>query len=260
MNDAVHTYMQSIYRTVSEFAKGLLTKQTLRPDLYTSDQHPQVSGELCEFILTQVFPLDHIFNSKNISAGIYDINKKKKMLSEFSYEISLNDLALENLLRVHDNLLVFLQNYCSSFGLEPTKENIDEVLVNFREYNGSLVKGVKSLNNPKYLETLNAFVWVLSSLADWIGVEYLEPIDVITAAFILCPSSVDPRKFFLKDDQHLQKLREIKTEMYDIFVTNKLYLSDPTLYKLAVIILNIVVYDIPLTPYLTTTTTATRTI
>jgi hypothetical protein len=77
----------------------------------------------------------------------------------------------------------------------------------------------------------------------------LEPVDIFTAASILCPSTVDPRKFVLdaiEEKESLQKLQEMKMEMYDIFVSNKLYMSDPALYKLAVIIMNIISFDIPL--------------
>jgi hypothetical protein len=151
MNEAVDTYMQSIIKTTIEFANGLVAKQELRPDLYTLDKHPQISGELMEFILTQVFPLDHIFNGKNTSV-IYDMNKKKEMRGKVSMsKVVFHDLALENLLRVHENLLGFLDQYCSSFNIESTEENVMDILLDFRRYNAALVKGVRVLVEPSRL-------------------------------------------------------------------------------------------------------------
>jgi hypothetical protein len=88
---------------------------------------------------------------------------------------------------------------------------------------------------------LNKFMIVLSGIADWTGVQTIDLQDVNTAALILLVDVKDKSVLIGKD--HVLE-EAMKNDIYEAFVSNGLFISDPVLSKLSFILLNILSDDL----------------
>ena len=198
-------------KVLSEFYKGLLLKETLRPDLYLANENSTISGEMAEFVLTQVLPYGGAPTGDGAS-GVYDTDRKAAVQQQFKLVTgcSLTDAAAENLLRAEEA------------GIKPSPQ---------------LVKGSSAV-----MKLLAGFMWVLSGLADWTGLQTLDLQDVHTATMIVLVGLEDKSAKLLVGREQAVDQR-LKDEMYDIFMRNGLFVSNPVLSKLSSTILNILADD-----------------
>lgn len=192
-------------KVVAEFYKGLLLKEFLRPDLYVSWRDKGVvSGEMVDYILTQILPYRLQDNNT-----IYDTESKLKVQQEFkllSGGAQLSEVGAENLLR--------------------DREFHPQIM---------LVRG-----SSPVMTLLNKFMVVLSGIADWTGAQTIDLQDVNTAALILLVDVKDKSVLIGKD--HILE-EAMKNDIYEAFVSNGLFISDPVLSKLSFILLNVLSDD-----------------
>ena len=192
-------------KVVAEFYKGLLLKEFLRPDLYVSWSNKAVSGEMVDYILTHILPYKLQDNNT-----IYDTESKLKVQHEFkglSGGAQLSEAGAENLLRereFHPHMV--------------------------------LVRG-----SSPVMVLLNKFMVVLSAIADWTGVQTIDLHDVNTAALILLVDVKNKSVVLIGKDHLLDP--SMKNDIYEAFVSNGLFISDPVLSKLSFILLNILSDD-----------------
>ena len=187
-------------KVVAEFYKGLLLKEFLRPAMYVAGSDKVVSGEMVNYVLTQILP--YKLNGSNV----YDSESKLKIQQEFK-ELSggarLSEAGSEILLQTRD-------------------------LVAFPK----LVKG-----SSPVMVLLNKFMVILSGIADWTGVQTIDLEDVTTAALILVKD-----KSLLLNHPDLVPLA-MKNDIYEAFVSNGLFVSDPVVSKLSSILVNVLSDD-----------------
>lgn len=243
----------------------------------TSTKPPTVLGAtskvlltelIVDYLVTQVFPLEQVYESSQIAGtSIRYVEADVMYFNEFASELpfakcqpKVVDLVTpggqKSLHRLHSCLISYLSTQTNLLGVT-SKENVLNRLSKLSRIHQPNVSGLKALLNSSYPELVKIIVWYASAFADWFQIDFIEPADVLAVANLLVCNVIFPlhvdkfvqsREGFIVDlvnnkeyakQQSPEKIEEIYDELYQVFEDNDLYISEPALRNVILLIINI---------------------
>ena len=155
----------------------------------------------------------------------------------------LSTNAAENLLKCREVLRTF-------WTIQPVAKQSQEYLRKLQDLNvtnGVIVSGMCALRHTHYEALIRALVWGVSAYTDWLQTEIVTVSDVQAAVEMLTQHSrlSEDQTFDMWNEKSLissfpaDVQTKLLQELYDVFITNDLYVSEMVLKKVAIFITNV---------------------
>jgi hypothetical protein len=259
-------------------SQHFMSVSCLRDTASTKQPHTFYGGKvvltelIVDYLVTQVFPLEQVYDSVQlVDTSTFYIEGDVLYFQEFAGQLpfaqcqpNTKDLispgGQKSIHRLRSSLVSYLTTQQNLHGIT-TKDNVLLRLRNLASLHQPVVGSMTSLVNSNFPELVKVMVWYLSAYADWFDVEFCEPADVAAACNLLLTNIIFPlrienlvktRESFVVDllthkeyarQLDPAKVEEIYDELYVVLTNNDLYISEPALRNLTILVINVLNND-----------------